>query len=147
MVAADALEWTPPAPFDAVLVDAPCSASGTIRRHPDLPHLRTGRELAPLLALQAALLDRAWGWLAPGGRLVYGVCSLLPAEGEAQVARFLAATPEARIVAPGPGGARHRARTGSTPWAGCGSARTSGRERGGMDGFYAACLAKPGDAA
>ncbi len=100
VVVADALGWTPEARFEAILVDAPCSASGTIRRHPDLPHLRTGRELGPLVALQAALLERAWAWLMPGGRLVYCVCSLLPAEGEAQVARFLAAAPGARVVAP-----------------------------------------------
>ncbi|HET9069695.1 MAG TPA: transcription antitermination factor NusB, partial [Amaricoccus sp.] len=146
IVTADALAWEPAAPFEAILVDAPCSASGTIRRHPDLPHLRTGRELGPLLALQQALLDRAWGWLAPGGRLVWCVCSLLPAEGEAQLARFLAATPEARVVPPDPvalglepgwidaaGGLRLR----PDHWPG----------RGGMDGFYAACLSKPADPA
>jgi 16S rRNA (cytosine967-C5)-methyltransferase len=145
-VTADALAWEPAAPFEAILVDAPCSASGTIRRHPDLPHLRTGRELGPLLALQQALLDRAWGWLAPGGRLVWCVCSLLPAEGEAQLARFLAATPEARVVPPdsvalglepgwidAAGGLRLR----PDHWPG----------RGGMDGFYAACLSKPADPA
>lgn len=141
VVAADALTWSPEAAFDAVLVDAPCSATGTIRRHPDLPYLREGRSLAPLLALQEALLARAWAWVAPGGRLVWCVCSLLPAEGEAQVARFLAATPEARVVAPdadalgidpawidAAGGLRLR----PDYWP----------ERGGMDGFYAACLAK-----
>jgi 16S rRNA (cytosine967-C5)-methyltransferase len=127
-----------------VLVDAPCSASGTVRRHPDLPYLP--RDLAPLLALQAALLARAWGWLAPGGRLVWCVCSLLPAEGEAQVARFLAATPEARVLPPDPAAlgidpawidARGGLRLRPDYWP----------ERGGMDGFYAACLARPGDAA
>jgi len=146
VVVADALGWEPEAPFDAVLVDAPCSASGTIRRHPDLPHLRTGGELGPLLALQAALLARAWGWLAPGGRLVYCVCSLLPAEGEGQVARFLAATPGARVVAP------DAAALGVEPgWIdGAGGLRLRPDywpERGGMDGFYAACLAGAGDAA
>jgi len=146
VVVADALGWTPEARFEAILVDAPCSASGTIRRHPDLPHLRTGRELGPLVALQAALLERAWAWLMPGGRLVYCVCSLLPAEGEAQVARFLAAAPGARVVAP------DAAALGVEPgWIdGLGGLRLRPDywpERGGMDGFYAACLEKPGDAA
>jgi 16S rRNA (cytosine967-C5)-methyltransferase len=145
VVTADVLEWAPEAAFDVVLVDAPCTASGTIRRHPDLPHLRTGRELGPLLALQEALIARAWGWVAPGGRLVYCVCSLLPAEGEAQVARFLAANPAARVLAPDP------AALGIEPgWIdAAGGLRLRPDywpERGGMDGFYAACLAKPGDA-
>jgi 16S rRNA (cytosine967-C5)-methyltransferase len=146
VVTADALEWAPEAAFDVVLVDAPCTATGTIRRHPDLPHLRTGRELGSLLTLQEALLARAWGWVAPGGRLVYCVCSLLPAEGEAQVARFLAANPAARVLAPDP------AALGIEPgWIdAAGGLRLRPDywpERGGMDGFYAACLAKPGDAA
>ena len=102
IVVADALAWTPPRRFDAVLVDAPCTATGTIRRHPDLPHLRAGRDLAPLVALQAALLARAWDWLAPGGRLVYCVCSLLPAEGEAQLARFRSAAPTRARCKPDP---------------------------------------------
>ena len=139
IVAADALAWEPERPFDAIVVDAPCSATGTIRRHPDLPWLRAGRELATLTALQDALLDRAWGWLAPGGRLVYCVCSLLPAEGEDRAARFRAATPGARPVPPATralgldpgwidpdGGLRLR----PDYWP----------NRGGMDGFYAACF-------
>ena len=85
IIAADALAWEPGRRFDAVLVDAPCSATGTIRRHPDLPYLRTGREFGPLVALQGSLLRRSWGLVAPGGRLVYCVCSLLPAEGEEQM--------------------------------------------------------------
>ena len=97
---ADALAWDPGRRFDAVLVDAPCTATGTIRRHPDLPHLRSGHEIRPLLALQAALLRRGWDWVAPGGRLVWCVCSLLPDEGEAQVARFCAETPGATVIAP-----------------------------------------------
>jgi 16S rRNA (cytosine967-C5)-methyltransferase len=142
VVAADALAWTPERTFDAVLVDAPCTASGTIRRHPDLPHLRTGRETAALVALQAALLARAWEWVAPGGRLVWCVCSLLPAEGEEQVARLRAAVPEARVVAP------EAARLGiEAPWVdAAGGLRLRPDfwpERGGMDGFYAACLERP----
>jgi len=89
VIAADALAWEPPARFDAILLDAPCSATGTIRRHPDLPFVKSEADLPPLLALQAALLDRATGWLKPGGRLVYCTCSLLPEEGEAQVTAAL----------------------------------------------------------
>src|SRR5690606_41181872 len=70
---------------DVCSSDLPCSATGTIRRHPDLPHLRNAGDIEPLVALQARLLDRAWEWLRPGGRLVYAVCSLIPAEGEEQV--------------------------------------------------------------
>jgi len=67
VVAADVLEWEPDAPLDAILIDAPCSATGTIRRHPDLPHLRPNPDLRPLLALQAEMIDRAVSWLKPGG--------------------------------------------------------------------------------
>ncbi|MGB3315232.1 MAG: transcription antitermination factor NusB [Albidovulum sp.] len=88
-VTADALEWAPEAPFDAILLDAPCSATGTIRRHPDLPHIRDAAGLKDLFALQSALLDRALGWLRPGGRLVFATCSLLPDEGERQVSAAL----------------------------------------------------------
>jgi 16S rRNA (cytosine967-C5)-methyltransferase len=140
VVAADALRWTPEAAADAILVDAPCSASGTIRRHPDLPHLE--RPLAALVALQAALLARAWDWLAPGGRLVYAVCSILPEEGEAQAAAFAAARPEAQRVAAEPGA------LGVPPgWVdAAGALRLRPDfwpERGGVDGFYAAAFAKP----
>jgi len=145
-VVADARAWRPERRFEAVLVDAPCSATGTIRRHPDLPFLRKRRDLAPLLALQAALLARAWDWLAPGGRLVFCTCSLLPAEGEAQLAAFRAAHPEAEPIPPAPGSpgiapewidAQGGLRLRPDFWP----------ERGGMDGFYAACLRKPAIAA
>ena len=82
LVCADALEWEPEAPFDAVLLDAPCTATGTCRRHPDVLHRITPRHIAEMTALQQRLLKRAAGWLAPGGQLVYAVCSLETAEGE-----------------------------------------------------------------
>lgn len=138
IVAADALAWQPAAPFQAILLDAPCSATGTIRRHPDLPHLPQRGAVGPLLALQTALLDRAWAWLAPGGRLVYATCSLLPDEGEEQVAAFLARTPDARAAPPpldlpeGWLGAKGALRTRPDFWP----------ERGGVDGFHAALLVK-----
>jgi 16S rRNA (cytosine967-C5)-methyltransferase len=98
VVAADALHWEPEAPFDAILLDAPCSATGTIRRHPDLPFVKDGRDLPALLALQAALFDRALGWLKPGGRMVFCTCSLLPEEGEAQLAAALTRHPTLQVV-------------------------------------------------
>lgn len=146
IVAADALVWEPEAGFDLVVVDAPCSATGTIRRHPDLPHLRRAEDLPGLVALQAALLDRAWGWVRPGGRLIYGTCSLLPAEGEAQVAAFLARRADAAAVACDP------AALGLPPEAAAAGGALRMRpdfwpERGGMDGFYAALLRRGPDGA
>jgi len=87
VVAADALQWEPDAPFDAILLDAPCTATGTCRRHPDVLHRIGERQIADMALLQQALLERAARWLAPGGRLVYAVCSIEPAEGEQQAAR------------------------------------------------------------
>ena len=84
---ADALEWEPPALFDAVLLDAPCSATGTCRRHPDVLRRIGPRQIAEQVELQAALLQRAVSWVKPGGTLVYAVCSLEPEEGEAQAAK------------------------------------------------------------
>lgn len=137
LVVADALQWEPEAAFDAILLDAPCSATGTIRRHPDLPFVKDGSEVAGLVALQAALLDRALGWLKPGGRLVFSTCSLMPEEGEAQLAAALERHPGLAVervelagVEPGwwtdAGGLRLR----PDYWA----------ERGGMDGFFMARL-------
>jgi 16S rRNA (cytosine967-C5)-methyltransferase len=82
IVEADAKQWEPDAAYDDILIDAPCSATGTFGRHPDLLYLKASLDLGALLALQQALLQRAAGWLKPGGRLVYAVCSLEPAEGE-----------------------------------------------------------------
>jgi len=79
--------------FDAVLLDAPCSATGTIRRHPDIAHLKAGADLRSILGLQDRLLDTAAAALKPGGRLVYAVCSLDPREGQERVEALLARTP------------------------------------------------------
>jgi 16S rRNA (cytosine967-C5)-methyltransferase len=89
-VAADAAAWRPPAPLDAVLLDAPCSATGTIRRHPDVKWLKRPRDIAALAAGQDRLLRAAAAMLRPGGRLVYAVCSLQPEEGPARIAAALA---------------------------------------------------------
>lgn len=94
VVEADALRWSPKLAYDAVLLDAPCSATGTYRRHPDVLHLKAGRPLDDVTTVQAQLLTRSAGWVRPGGRLVYAVCSLEAAEGPDQVAAFLQAHPD-----------------------------------------------------
>jgi 16S rRNA (cytosine967-C5)-methyltransferase len=141
VVVADALDWAPEGPFDAILLDAPCSATGTIRRHPDLPFVKDGSEVPGLVALQARLLDRALGWLKPGGRLVFATCSLLPEEGEGQLAAALARHPGLvveRVDLPG---------VEATWWTEAGGLRLRPdywADRGGMDGFFAVRLKVPG---
>ena len=83
VVVADALDWAGEERFDAILLDAPCTATGTCRRHPDVLHRITGTQIREMAELQQRLLSRAAGWLKPGGRLVYAVCSLEQEEGEA----------------------------------------------------------------
>lgn len=87
-VRADALAWEPRHRFDAILLDAPCTATGTARRHPDVLHRIGPRQIAEMAELQAALLERAASWLKPGGTLVYAVCSLERDEGEEQAAKM-----------------------------------------------------------
>lgn len=143
-VAADAFAWGPEGKFDLVLVDAPCSATGTMRRHPDLPHRPAEVDLRALTRLQDGLLARAAQWLRPGGRLVFATCSLLPEEGEERVARFLARHPGARVEPPAP-------LPGLDPaWVQDGCLRLRPdfwAERGGMDGFFAAVIRPAGDSA
>lgn len=93
-VNADVMEWKPAQPFDAVLLDAPCSATGTMRRHPDVLHRIDMKQINNLAAIQSAMLDRAASWVKPGGLLVFATCSLEPHEGEAQAEAFLARHPE-----------------------------------------------------
>lgn len=85
-VRADALTWEPKHQFDAILLDAPCTATGTCRRHPDVLHRIGPRQIAEMVEIQRALVERAVGWLKPGGTLIYAVCSLEPEEGEEQAA-------------------------------------------------------------
>jgi 16S rRNA (cytosine967-C5)-methyltransferase len=94
-VVADAAEWSG-GPFDAVLVDAPCTSTGTIRRHPDIPWLKRAADLTSLTALQRRLLERAVTLTRPGGTILYCTCSLEPEEGEHAVAALLADHPEVR---------------------------------------------------
>ena len=125
MIVADALEWQPEAPFDAVLLDAPCTATGTCRRHPDVLHRIGPRQIAEMAELQARLLERAAGWVKPGGRLVYAVCSLEREEGEGQAAAVKLA-PDPIVLGGYP----------STPE---GWLRTDpAMAEGGMDGFFIA---------
>jgi 16S rRNA (cytosine967-C5)-methyltransferase len=143
-VAADALEWQA-GPFDAILLDAPCSSTGTIRRHPDVPWLKSEADLSVLTSLQHRLLDRAVDMLKPGGVLVYCVCSLEPEEGEAQIAALLAR--DARVVR-NPVTAQDVFDRGEFV-TGDGDLRTlplhfpdSDPRWGGLDGFYAARLTR-----
>ena len=132
LVHADALTWQPDQRFDLVLLDAPCSATGTIRRHPDLPFLKANDTVASLVSLQRALVERAVAWVKPGGRFVFVTCSLLPKEGERQSDWMEAAMPQLTpvpLVAFDPEmdfAASHRARLRPDMRA----------EQGGMDGFF-----------
>jgi 16S rRNA (cytosine967-C5)-methyltransferase len=140
VVEADAAGWAPEARFDAVLLDAPCTATGTIRRHPDVPHLKRPRDVAGAVALQRRLLEAAARLLRPGGRLVYAVCSLQPEEGEGQLealgATGLAPLPIAAEEFPGFAEAVSPAgwlRTRPDLWPAA----------GGLDGFFAARFVAP----
>jgi 16S rRNA (cytosine967-C5)-methyltransferase len=93
VLTADIRTWSPQAPADAVLLDAPCTATGIYRRHPDVLHRIGQRQIAELAELQALLIDRAAQWVAPGGVLLYATCSLEQAEGEDQARGFLARNP------------------------------------------------------
>jgi len=97
VVTADLLKWQPAEPADAILLDAPCSATGIFRRHPDVLHRVRPSAIAALAEGQAAMLRRAAGWLKPGGTLVYSVCSLEPQEGEAVARAFLAEHGDFRV--------------------------------------------------
>jgi 16S rRNA (cytosine967-C5)-methyltransferase len=100
--ARDTTAWWDGRPFDAILLDAPCSASGIVRRHPDVRWLRRASDLTDLARTQRELLDTLWPLLKPGGRLVYATCSIFRAEGAGQVAAFLQRHPDAQ-AGPAPG--------------------------------------------
>lgn len=90
-------QWCSDEKFDRILLDAPCSATGVIRRHPDIKWLRRDRDIPELAQLQAEILDAIWPHLKPGGTLVYATCSILPEENSQQVAAFLERTPDAQL--------------------------------------------------
>ena len=118
-----------------MLLDAPCSATGTIRRHPDLPLIRKPADVAALVTLQAQLLDRALGFLRPGGRLLYCTCSLLPEEGEAQISAALERHAGLRVL-PAQGLPLGR----PTPEGGWRTLPGDLPDEGGLDGFYMALV-------
>lgn len=140
LIEADALTWAPDRKFDAVLLDAPCSATGTFRRHPEVLYRARPRIIAANAELQSKLLDRAVQWVKPGGTLVYSVCSLEPQEGEEIIAGFLRSHEEFRIDRP----------TGLPVFV---TAAAEGwirivpgllAEKGGLDGFFMARLVHHG---
>jgi 16S rRNA (cytosine967-C5)-methyltransferase len=128
--------------FDAVLLDAPCSATGTIRRHPDLPHAKDGSEFAALIAQQAGMIDHALSLVRPGGRLVFCTCSLLPDEGEVQAEEALSRHPGLTVVPPDAAGAGLDPGW-ITPEGGLRLRPDHWAERGGMDGFFIVMFRKP----
>lgn len=140
VINADATTWMPPALFDAVLLDAPCSATGTIRRHPDVARVKRLREVQTVSEAQDKLLEAAIAMLRPGGRLIYAVCSLQPEEGAPRIAAAIAKgfvrhdrfRPEELVALPEALTKDGFLRTHPGLW----------RERGGMDGFFAARLIK-----
>jgi 16S rRNA (cytosine967-C5)-methyltransferase len=138
IVKADAREWRPERPADGVLLDAPCSATGTIRRHPELPWIRDDGAVTRPATVSAALLDAAFAMIRPGGVLVFAVCSLEAEEGEAQIAAFLARTPNAAAepVDPAAFGLPETARAET----GLRILPSHLGEQGGLDGFFVAAL-------
>jgi 16S rRNA (cytosine967-C5)-methyltransferase len=138
VINADATDWAPPALFDAVLLDAPCSATGTIRRHPDVARIKRPRDVQTVIQAQDKLLEAAARMLRPGGRLIYAVCSLQPEEGAPRIAAAVARCGlrvdpfRAEELTGLPEGLTKGGflRTHPGFW----------RELGGMDGFFAARL-------
>jgi 16S rRNA (cytosine967-C5)-methyltransferase len=131
-------DWWDGSTFDAILLDAPCSATGVIRRHPDIKLLRRAADIAPLAGLQRSLLDRAWELLAPGGRLLYVTCSVLAAENDGVLRPFLVATPDAREN----DALQNNNIRDVMQRKACGYQVLPGTAD--MDGFYYACLEKAG---
>lgn len=102
LVQADATQrdWWDGTPFDAILLDAPCSGTGVIRRHPDIKRLRRPTDIPQLVTLQARLLNNLWPLLSPGGTLLYATCSVLREENDEQIQAFLKRTPDAEVTTP-----------------------------------------------
>lgn len=142
VIAADALKWKPREPVDALLLDAPCSATGIFRRHPDVLHRVRPAVIAEAAELQGRLLARAAEWVKPGGRLVYATCSLERKEGEAQIERFLAEHADYRLVPAAPELLPEGIAPSPQGWV-----RTLPgmlAEQGGLDGFFIARLDRVG---
>ncbi|MDK2778221.1 MAG: 16S rRNA (cytosine(967)-C(5))-methyltransferase RsmB [Pseudomonadota bacterium] len=123
--------WWDGEPFDAILLDAPCSATGVIRRHPDIKMLRRREDIEQLAVLQASLLASAWSLLKPGGRLLYATCSVLPQENSEQIRRFADATHDLTL------------QKLDFSWGNpCNAGRQLLPQQGGHDGFYYALMTK-----
>jgi 16S rRNA (cytosine967-C5)-methyltransferase len=137
---ADALAWEAGEPFDSVLIDAPCSATGTFRRHPEVLYRARPSIIEQSAELQARLLRHAADWVRPGGSLVYAVCSLEPQEGEGQVDAFLAERPDFRLQPAPPlvGGVTPHPRGWLRVLPGM------LEQQGGLDGFFTAHLVRSG---
>jgi 16S rRNA (cytosine967-C5)-methyltransferase len=128
--------WWDGVPFDRILLDAPCSALGVIRRHPDIRLRKSPSDIDKLPQLQARLLNSAWSMLAPGGRLVYATCTVTRSENRDLVAAFLRSTPDAAVLPA----------EGWEGWPNFGEADEFGRQilpgEAGADGFYYAALTR-----
>jgi 16S rRNA (cytosine967-C5)-methyltransferase len=134
------------APFDRILLDAPCSSSGVVRRHPDIKWLRRQGDIANLVRVQSQLLDSMWRMLGVGGKLLYATCSLFPEENEGQLLTFVERHPDAKALPVKPPSARPEAGQGGPTF----SSRNTPFSEGQMltnstsDGFYYALLEKTG---
>jgi 16S rRNA (cytosine967-C5)-methyltransferase len=143
IVKADVMHWQPKESVDAILLDAPCSATGTMRRHPDVLYRIGMKQINELAALQSAMLDRVTAWLKPGGTLVYATCSLEPHEGEAQAAAFLSRHKDFTVNP-----VRANERLAGVAANDHGYVRTMPpmlQDVGGLDGFFVARFVKGGD--
>jgi 16S rRNA (cytosine967-C5)-methyltransferase len=134
LIRADALAWKPRQPFDAILLDAPCSATGTFRRHPEVLYRARPQIIAENAQLQSHLLGRAREWLKPGGSLVYSVCSLEPEEGEQVIEKFLAAAAGFEVQPPGAGELPDFVTPARQGWVRILPGLLE--DRGGLDGFF-----------
>jgi 16S rRNA (cytosine967-C5)-methyltransferase len=147
LVQTDATTFKTDETFDAVLLDAPCSSTGTIRRHPDIPYTKSSKDIEALAALQSRLLDNAVTLLKPGGTLVYSTCSLEPEEGEAQIAALMVQDDRLSLDQ-----IRPEELAGQAQWiepSGClrtfpDELKLDSPEWSGMDGFFAARLIRTG---
>ena len=140
IVQADLRQWEPSAPVDAILLDAPCSATGIYRRHPDVLHRIGARQIAELAELQTELLDRAAQWLKPGGTIIYATCSLEKAEGEDQIGSFLRAHSDFRLASPVQAELPEGIEPSAEGWLRTLPATLA--DKGGTDGFFIARLAR-----
>jgi 16S rRNA (cytosine967-C5)-methyltransferase len=139
--AGDPSSWWDGSRFDRILLDAPCSATGVIRRHPDIKLLRRAGDIQTLVECQAQILDAMWPLLKPGGMLLYATCSVLPQENADQIAAFVSRQADAQCREIDADWGR-RAGFGRQTLPGEGEKDSTENHIGGMDGFYYACLEK-----